>query len=101
LAVPRFEFPDGIPQERQPDVRINRVHIPSTRVTHQFLPDVDEYLALDETGIEGMTQIVKAIRWEPGTAKRRLPRGLDPMDWLVLIGEDCAGRFANRDKQGE
>lgn len=91
---PCLEFRNGIAQHGQFDVGVDRVNLLARAVTHQGFPYFLHDAGFEETGIEGVTQVVETNGTQTGAAEGRFPGGLDPQNRFLVEREDQSLRLA-------
>ena len=93
--MPGFETRDGVPQRRQLDVGVERVHISPMAMSHEFLAHICDHAKLDQSRVEGMAQIVETVVRNPGTAEGSRPTGLEVFQRDPFVGEERPRRLAS------
>jgi hypothetical protein len=85
---PRFELPDGLALRRQFDVGIYGVYVLARGMPHEGFPHVGHDASFHEPRVEGVTQIMKAEKANPGPAYGCLPCGFDSVQRTALKREN-------------
>ena len=67
---------------------VDGMNIPTAAVSHEFLAHICDHSGLDQTGVEGVAEIMKPIVGNSCAAKGGRPSGLQTPERRSLIGEE-------------
>src|ERR1043166_3377918 len=91
---PRFKLGYCLAQERQFDLAVQVVGILIATVAHEFHSNIFDHPCLDQAGVEGGPQVLKAELSDTGLLQGGFPCSLYAADWIIAERENQAAGFS-------